>query len=217
MATPNLDILSVQLAELLGDPYDEDGAAVTASTDGITYSSARRDQYITEALRELLNTLGHDFLEFSGFAANYTTAVEMTSNDHDVPDTASRVFMVTWRGERLCFTPLADQAKFNNILTDMNTPKWRVINGAVHIYNFPESPWPSDEVYMHTLDKVPQLSQGGSDDVEIDSYFWPLLLRYAEVIGRRNHQETQQFVAVKQKENDDRTVRIVNTEGEKWH
>jgi hypothetical protein len=218
MPTLNLDILNQDLAVLIGDPRTENGVSVAAGDNGIAYSSADRDRAITEALRMLLNTLGHDFLENTGFAQNYTLSVSVTSAAFVIPATITRIFMVTYRDERTRFLPLGEQAKFNNILTAHNTISWRVDDtGKLIIYNIPDATWPTGFVLAKGIKPIPALTHNGTSDVEISSYYFPLLLRYAEVIARRNHQETQAFIAQKMKETDDQTIRFVNTEGEKWH
>jgi len=197
MATPNFDYLSVELASLLGDPFvPGGGAAVTATTDGVAYTAAMRANFLTLALRTLINDLGHSFLHEAGYIEGYVRDFNVTADEMTVPAGVERILHVDYYGRKALYASFAMLSRLNHTHWQ-NVPMWRIYDDAgvkkLKVYNFKMFSAPIPKAYY--LRTIPALASGGTnEDILLGKQLFPLLLKMAEYIGRRHHQELAQVL-----------------------
>lgn len=216
--TPVLDALNVELAYRLGDARKPEGGAVTHQDDGIAYPAVMREQFLTQATRSMINIIAPRVLAgraepcyYVGFFSfNKTPVNEVITLDfrvemrEEIAKRIIRIFDVEINGKRALHKPLGD-GRYESIYWQ-NVPRWYVVQEYVSAINGPfTGHWPVlyIEGPRHTSDvairvwrqlSVPDLVSGGTEDLLLNSQYFPALLGLAEAIARRTHQEFGPFV-----------------------
>lgn len=188
MPTPVLDALNVKLAYLLGDPYvPGTGAVVTATDDGISYSAVLRDQFLTDAVRMVVSRYGVVALKERDLRESYCRKVQITANPYTVPTDLHRILSLSYYGKKLMTRPLPDGRDASVYWQNAPYFEYDPGTGVMTFFNcrapgtFAATMW-----YQRT---VPNLTHNGTEDILLGPMFYPIILSFAEALGRRTHQE----------------------------
>jgi hypothetical protein len=195
MANPVISELNVKLAYLLGDPFTPLGGKVTATDDGIAYAAILRDYFLTKGLRQFVKLRSAASLAASGIIDSYTRSMPIDANPFPIPGDLARLIDVQWYGKRVNNVPFADGRR--NSVYWQNTPMYRIIitlaSAELIISNVSDPD--KNYCYINYIRRIPILSSNPAtptEDILINENYHDDILAFAEITGRRFHQEMHQ-------------------------
>jgi hypothetical protein len=192
MADTVIADLNVKLAYLLGDPYTPKTQVVTALDDGIAYTAVHRDYFLTKGLRQLVALYGATSLAASGVIDSYMREKAIDANPFTLPEDVAILKNVQWYGKKVNHIPMADGRR--NSIYWQNTPMYRISLQQTDAILIVTSNMlvNTDYCSIFYVKRIPMLSSDPAkftEDILINENYHDKVLAFAELTGRRFHQE----------------------------